>query len=253
MSDNAEIKRQLAKLSDLMLSSSKIVFFTGAGISTESGIPDYRSPGGIWSQFKPITYQEFIASEAARVEDWRRRFVMKNDFDSANPNIGHQFITRTIGQGRATGVITQNIDGLHRRAGVQEKNLIELHGNGTFGLCLDCAKKYQLSWAKTVIEQTGAAPRCDDCGGLLKAAVVSFGQAMPETEMRRADRWCRSCDLFVVMGSSLQVYPAASLPVIAKENGARLIVINHDKTPVDPAADLIIHSFIGPILRRVSG
>lgn len=253
MSTDGDIKGELAKLADLLSQSTDIVFFTGAGISTESGIPDYRSPGGLWSQMQPITFQEFVVSEEARLEDWRRRFVMNADFDAAEPNIGHRFIAEMIGRGESSGVITQNIDGLHQRAGVASDKLIELHGNATYGHCLECRAEYELAWARDYIETKRSAPHCSGCGGLVKAAVVSFGQAMPEAEMALGIDWARSCDLFVVLGSSLQVFPAASLPQIAKESGARLIVINRDATPLDSMADLVIHSFIGTVLKTVSG
>lgn len=253
MSTGTDIKRQLAKFSDLLADSERIVFFTGAGISTESGIPDYRSPGGIWTQMQPITFQEFTASEDARLEDWRRRFVMKADFDAAKPNVAHRFIADTIETGKGLGVITQNIDGLHQRSGVPQDRLIQLHGNGTFAHCLGCGHRYELSWAEDYIHTNQTSPRCEICGDLIKAAVVSFGQAMPEEEMALGITWSRSCDLFIVLGSSLQVFPAASLPQIAKENGAGLIVINRDDTPLDVTADLVIHSFIGAMLQQVCG
>ncbi len=253
MSTDADIKRELATLSDFLSDSTNIVFFTGAGISTESGIPDYRSPGGIWTQMQPIAFQEFVASEEARLEDWRRRFVMNADFDAAEPNVGHRFISDMIGNGSASGVITQNIDGLHQRSGVGSDKLIELHGNATYGRCLACGCEYELDWARDYIKARRSAPRCDACGGFVKAAVISFGQAMPEAEMARGINLSRACDLFIVLGSSLQVFPAASLPQMTKENGARLIIINRDRTPLDSLADLVIHSFIGNVLKDVSG
>ena len=234
----------LARMID---AAERVVALTGAGISTESGIPDFRSPGGIWSRMKPITYQEFVASEEARLEDWRRRFKMNADFARAQPNAGHLGLARMALDGRLGWVITQNIDGLHQRAGLPPERLIEVHGNVTHGRCLDCGLVMSLSDAKRLIEASGASPRCS-CGGLVKAAIVSFGERLPETAIRKAGEVSNEADLFLVIGSSLQVQPAAGLPLRAKRSGARLVIVNRDPTRLDDIADLVVRGAIGTVI-----
>ncbi|MBA5775799.1 NAD-dependent deacetylase [Stappia sp. F7233] len=222
------------------------VGFTGAGISTESGIPDFRSPGGIWSRFRPIEYDEFLASEDARLEDWDRRYKMIAEIRRAEPNAGHGLLAKLVRGGRFSCVITQNIDGLHQRSGLIDRQLVELHGNGTYASCLSCQKRHELDDLKVEVDE-GRAPRCKACGGLLKAAVVSFGQAMPEIGLTRAAEETDSCDLFLVMGSSLQVQPAASLPLMAKRAGASLVIMNREETHLDDLADLVIRAPIAKV------
>jgi NAD-dependent deacetylase len=237
---------ELAALHRLLQGGERIVALTGAGISTESGIPDVRSPGGLWTRIKPITYQEFCGSEEARLEDWRRRFKMNADFAAAAPNAGHHGLAQLAEDGRLTGVITQNIDGLHQRAGLPAALLIEIHGNSTHGRCLDCRAPMPLEEVRERIEATGASPRCG-CGGLVKAAVISFGERLPDQALRRACELAGAADLFLVIGSSLQVQPAASLPLAARRSGARLVIINRDPTPLDGHADLIVRQPIGAV------
>jgi NAD-dependent deacetylase len=237
---NAEI----AALVRLLSTSQRIVALTGAGISTESGIPDFRSPGGIWSRMKPITFQAFVASEEARLEDWRRRFKMNAEFARAEPNAGHRLLARLGADGKLLAVITQNIDGLHQRAGLPADLTIEIHGNATHGRCLSCGESMALAEVRRLIDATEAAPRCR-CGGLVKAAVISFGERMPEEAMRRAAEHATAADLFLVMGSSLQVQPAASLPLLARRAGACLVILNREPTPLDREADLVIRASIG--------
>ncbi|MXN67214.1 NAD-dependent deacetylase [Stappia sp. GBMRC 2046] len=222
------------------------VGFTGAGISTDSGIPDFRSPGGIWEHYRPIEFDEFLESEEVRLEDWRRRFDMIDTIRNAEPNAGHIVLTRLVREKRFSLVITQNIDGLHHKAGLSHENLVELHGNGTYAACLDCGRRHEFDDLRSTFA-AGCAPRCADCGGLVKAAVVSFGQAMPEAELARAAEETESCDLFVVLGSSLQVQPAASLPILAKRAGARLIIVNREATPIDDLADVVIRTSIAEV------
>lgn len=229
--------------------SSNIIVFTGAGISTESGVPDYRSPGGLWHKFEPILYEDFISDEATRREDWRRRFILNEEFCKAEPNAGHMAIVELQRQGKLLRLITQNVDGLHQRSGISDDNIIELHGNCTYATCLNCVKPYSLEQCHEKIETTDQSPVCDECGGLLKAAVINFGQAMPLEEMMQAEDDTKNCDLFIVLGSSLQVYPAAALPQIAKRNGAALFIINRDPTPLDHLADLAIHAELGKSLQ----
>jgi NAD-dependent deacetylase len=241
----AEGNEEFSGLLGLIRRAERIVALTGAGISTESGIPDFRSPGGLWTRgIKPITYQDFQASEEARMEDWRRRFRMNADFAAAEPNAGHLGLARLSNDGRLKTLITQNIDSLHIRAGSPPDDLIEIHGNSSEGRCLDCRSIMTLEKVRTIIEETGASPRCL-CGGYVKAAVVSFGQRIPDDVLQRASAAAEAADLFLVIGSSLQVHPAASLPLMAKRSGAAFAIINRDATPLDQLADFVVHRPIG--------
>lgn len=231
--------------------AERVVIFTGAGISTESGIPDYRSPGGLWTKIQPIYFQDFVSSEEARLADWKRRFRFRDEVKAAAPNQGHLAIARMIASGKAGAVITQNIDGLHQRAGVPADRVIEIHGNATYATCLDCGRRHELDTMEAVIERTGASPRCSACGGLVKAAVISFGQAMPAREMMRAEHAIEDADLCLAIGSSLQVQPAASLPMAAKYHGARLVIVNRDPTPLDGIADHVLRGAIGEVFSRL--
>ncbi|SNY93527.1 NAD-dependent deacetylase [Cohaesibacter sp. ES.047] len=243
---------KLALLGEMIEEAETIVAFTGAGISTESGIPDFRSPNGLWSQMDPIMFDDFVASEETRLEDWRRRFIMNKDFAVAKPNEGHKALVRMAKSGKLISTITQNIDGLHQRSGLPEHDVVEIHGNSTYGACLECDSQVDLKTVRRTIDETGASPRCDHCGGLVKAAIINFGQAMPEAKMHRAMQDAADCDLFIVLGSSLQVYPAANLPQIAKHHDARLVIINRDPTPFDRIADLYIHGEIGSTLKTIA-
>lgn len=231
----------------LLTESRRTVVFSGAGISTESGIPDFRSPGGLWSRLRPIDFQEFLASEAARREAWRRKFELDDAIGAVQPNAGHRAVARLVAAGRVSHVLTQNIDGLHRASGVPADRIVELHGNGTYAACLACHKRYALADIRVRFEADGAAPLCA-CGGYIKSATVSFGQPMPLHAMHVAEAATLACDLFVVIGSSLQVYPAASLPELARRNGARLLIINREPTPLDAIANLVLHAESGPTL-----
>jgi NAD-dependent deacetylase len=243
---DASGKPEITALRRLIEGSDRIVALTGAGISTESGIPDFRSPGGIWTRMTPITYQEFVASEEARLEDWRRRFTMNEAFARAEPNAGHRALTHLSRCQKLRTVVTQNIDGLHQRAGFPPERLIEIHGNATHGRCLDCRTRMSLVEVRAAIDSTGLSPRCA-CGGPVKAAVISFGEAMPEDRMRRAAEQARFADLFIVIGSSLQVQPAASLPLMAKQGGATLVILNREATSLDGEAELILRQPIGAV------
>jgi NAD-dependent deacetylase len=233
--------------------ASKVVAFTGAGISTESGIPDFRSPGGIWTKYQPIDFSDFMASEEMRRESWRRKFATHGDIGAAEPNRGHRAIAKLAERGTVTSVITQNIDGLHQRSGVAPERVIELHGNTTYAVCLDCHERYDLEPIRVAFEADGALPLCDACDGIVKTATISFGQQMPETEMLRAEAVTLECDLFIAIGSSLRVFPAAGFPVVAKRNGAKLVILNREATDLDEHADLIIHDEIGPTLGDAVG
>ena len=234
--------------------SNKIVFFTGAGISTESGIPDFRSPGtGIWNKISPIDFQEFVASENRRTESWRRRFSGDSKMTEAEPNKGHEAIAKLIDEGKATAVITQNIDNLHQKSGVAEDLVIELHGNSGYAKCLDCGFRYELADLELQFKAKGRVEPCSRCGGIIKSATISFGQAMPEDAMHQAQVETVNCDLFIVLGSSLVVYPAAGFPELATRLGTPLVILNRESTPLDPLADLVINDEIGPSMSYVVG
>jgi len=240
---------ETAGLSAALATARRIVVFTGAGISTESGIPDFRSPGGIWTRMAPIDFRDFVASAEMRREAWRRRFAMEESFAAANPNAGHLAVAKLVADGRATHVITQNIDNLHQDSGVPEDKVIELHGNTRYAKCLDCGARMELGPIRAHFERHGEPPDCTFCGGIVKTATISFGQAMPEAEMARAEAATLGCDLFLVLGSSLVVYPAAGFPLLAKRNGARLVIVNREPTEQDGLADLVIHDAIGKVMR----
>ncbi len=241
------------RLHDLIAGAKRIVAFTGAGISTESGIPDFRSPGGIWTKYQPIYFDDFMSSEEMRRESWRRKFATDETMVKAEPNAGHRALAKLVEQGKMTAIITQNIDGLHQRSGVPDSRIIELHGNTTYATCLDCGQRHELAPIKKAFQGKGTLPLCSKCDGIVKTATISFGQAMPEIQMARAQDETMGCDLFVVLGSSLVVYPAAGFPKIAKRKGARLVIVNREPTDQDDDADMVIHAEIGPTLSRVVG
>ncbi|MEQ8234663.1 MAG: Sir2 family NAD-dependent protein deacetylase [Gammaproteobacteria bacterium] len=243
----------IAELARLVAASTRMVAFTGAGISTESGIPDFRSPGGIWSQMAPIMFDDFVRSAEMRREAWRRKIAMDADFRRAQPNRGHRALASLVAGGQMSAVITQNVDGLHQASGVPDAQVIELHGNTTYAACLDCAKRFELDPIIAAFEHDGTLPECDACGGLVKTATVSFGQSMPPAAMARAEEETLACDLFIVLGSSLVVYPAAGFPLLARKNGARLVIINREPTEQDALADLVIHDTIGSTLGNALG
>ena len=243
-----DVTTAIDRLRALVDEASVIVPFTGAGISTECGIPDFRSPGGIWTRMRPIDFSDFLASQEARDESWRRRFAMQDQFGGARPGRGHQALASLYRAGKSPGVVTQNIDNLHQASGIASEHVVELHGNTTYATCLDCAARYELPWVKRFFDASGRAPSCTSCGGHIKTATVSFGQAMPEREMQRAEELTRSADLFIAIGSSLVVWPAAGFPLMAKRNGASLVIINRDPTDFDDVADLVVRQDIGNAL-----
>lgn len=226
----------------------RVAVFTGAGISTECGIPDFRSPGGLWTKNRPIDYDSFVGSAEMRAEAWRRVFAMEPTFRAARPGEGHMAIAHLVGIGKASAIITQNIDNLHQRSGVASDRIIELHGNGSYATCLSCGLRHELDDIRGPFLDTEEPPGCRACGGMVKTATVSFGQAMPEQAMARAAAEAEACDLFLAIGSSLVVYPAAGFPLMAKRSGARLVIVNRDETDFDPFADLTVRSDIGASL-----
>jgi NAD-dependent deacetylase len=240
-------------LARLIHAARRIVVFTGAGISTESGIPDFRSPGGIWSKNRVIYFDEFVRSRDARIEAWTRLFNGRKMLMGAEPNAGHRAVAKLYERGIVSHVVTQNVDGLHQSSGVPDDRVIELHGNSTYAKCLECGTRYSLDDMQALFEATGEPPGCEVCGGLVKSATISFGQAMPEREMRRAQEATEACDLMIVIGSSLVVYPAAGFPVLAKRLGAKLAILNREPTELDEIADVVVNNEIGPTLSRIVG
>jgi NAD-dependent deacetylase len=236
------------QLGDMIAAARTIVPFTGAGISTECGIPDFRSPGGLWTRNHPIPFDEFVASQDARDESWRRRFAMEETFAAAKPGRGHRALASLYRAGKVPAVITQNIDNLHQASGFAAEHVVELHGNTTYARCIGCGQIYQLDWVRRQFEADGAAPRCTVCDEPVKAATVSFGQSMPEDAMQRAGELSQACDLFIAIGSSLVVWPAAGFPMMAKHCGAKLVIINREPTDQDDIADLVLPYDIGETL-----
>ena len=241
------------ELRRMIEASHRAVVFTGAGISTESGIPDFRSPGGFWTKYKPIEFGDFIASKEMRREAWRRKMMTDESFSRAAPNRGHRAIAHLVEQGKAASVITQNVDGLHQKSGVMDERVIELHGNSTYAKCLRCERRYELEPIFEKFRADEEPPECAVCGGLIKTATISFGQPMPVEAMRRTKEESLACDLFMAVGSSLVVYPAASFPAVAKRNGALMVIINRDPTDMDHLADLVLNLEIGETLGAVTG
>jgi len=244
----------VGQLRGLIDAASRVVIFTGAGISTESGIPDFRSPGGLWTKYQPIQFQDFMASAEMRRESWRRKFAMDGVMETAEPNRGHRAVARLVESGKVTSVVTQNVDGLHQASGVPDAQVIELHGNSTYAKCLSCGQRHELEEIKAAFLPEEKLPLCRSCGSdLLKTATISFGQAMPEKEMARAQAETMTCDLLIAIGSSLVVYPAAGFPIMAKQNGAGLAILNREPTDLDPYADLVVNGEIGPTLGDAVG
>ena len=230
----------------------RVVVFTGAGISTESGIPDFRSPGGVWTRRNPIDFSDFMKSDEARRETWRRRFAMEETLRKATPNRGHRAVAELVRRGKAAAVITQNIDGLHQDSGIPDDKVVELHGNTTYATCLECSQRYEIDALRVDFERDNIVPHCA-CGGWVKTATISFGQSLPSAALRRAQFETLKADLFIVVGSSLVVYPAAAFPELAKRNGANLVILNRDPTGLDEAADLVMNRAIGDTLGVVVG
>jgi len=225
------------------------VVFTGAGISTESGIPDFRSPNGVWARNTPVYYQEFLKSAAARFEYWRQKAEAAGDFEQAEPNVGHRVLAKWETADRVRGVITQNIDGLHQLAG--SRRVLELHGTARWVGCLDCRARFEPVPLLAAFRAEQAVPDCPKCGGMLKSATVSFGQPLPTDVLDESTDWASECDLFLAIGSSLVVHPAAGLPALARRSGARLVIINREATDLDEMADAVIRTPIGEALSQI--
>jgi NAD-dependent deacetylase len=239
------------RLREMIGNARRVAIFTGAGISTESGIPDFRSPGGVWSRMSPIYFQEFVASEEKRRESWERAFGGRAGWTGREPNAGHYACARLVAAGKAQAVITQNVDNLHQAAGVPAERVIELHGNASYATCLDCGLRHELADLKALYQATGDLPCCRECAGIVKTATISFGQPLPEAAMARAEVEAMTCDLFLVLGSSLAVTPANGYPLLARQTGAALVIVNRDPTYYDDEADLVLHDEIGPTMSEV--
>ncbi|MFO0971916.1 MAG: Sir2 family NAD-dependent protein deacetylase [Phycisphaerae bacterium] len=240
----------LARLIDFAR-SNRTVAFTGAGISTESGIADFRSPGGVWSRHQPIPIDDFLASHDARRRFWAARREMYDTFVAARPNAGHHALARLESAGRLEAVITQNIDELHQLAG--SRRVLELHGTARHVLCLDCQRRYPAGDIQARLVAGEEVPTCDACGGWLKSATVSFGQALPADVLNESFRLAQECELFLAIGSSLVVQPASLLPAAAQQAGARLVILTRSETPLDAVADVVIHASIGETLAALVG
>src|ERR1700726_1192912 len=244
----SDLRSGVEQLGDMIAAASTIIAFTGAGISTECGIPDFRSPGGVWTRNRPIPFDEFVASKQARDEAWRRRFAMETTVAAAKPGRGHRALASLYRAGKVPAIITQNIDNLHQASGFAADHVVELHGNTTYARCIGCGRPYDLAWVKRCFESIGGPPDCTVCEEPVKTATISFGQAMPEDAMRRAKELAQRCDLFLAIGSSLVVWPAAGFPGMAKHCGAKLVIINNEPTEQDDLADLVIRHDIGETL-----
>ncbi|MSP31910.1 MAG: NAD-dependent deacetylase [Pseudolabrys sp.] len=248
-----DLATAISELRGLIAGAQSIIPFTGAGISTECGIPDFRSPGGLWTKNRPIPFDDFMTSSEMRTESWRRRFVLEESFAQAQPGRGHRALATLYHAGKIPALVTQNIDNLHQASGIPPQDIVELHGNTTYALCLACATRYELSWVREKFEANGQhAPDCT-CGGYIKTATVSFGQAMPAEAMQRAEELTKRCDLFVAVGSSLVVWPAAGFPLMAKRNGAALVIVNRESTEFDELADLVVRHDIGDVFAPFIG
>lgn len=240
-----------AALRHMIEKARQVVAFTGAGMSTESGVPDFRSPGGVWSRMKPILFQDFVAQEESRREAWRRAFSGAAGWTGAAPNSGHFALASLMKSGKLSHIVTQNVDGLHQAAGAPPDLVIELHGNASYAVCLICNLRHELEDLRAPFLERAEVPACRACGGLVKTATISFGQPMPTDLMARAEAVALECDLFLVLGSSLKVFPAAGLPLMAKRHGATLAIVNREATDQDRFADLVLHDEIGATLAEV--
>lgn len=249
------MEQSVAKGVELIRESEKILVFTGAGLSTESGIPDFRSPGGIWDRYDPsdFYFQKIVSDEKAREKYWEMSSEFYEMMKDAVPNRAHLAIAELEGTGKLLAIVTQNVDRLHHKAGNSPDKIIEIHGTTFSVSCLSCGKAYDRDEIEVRLRSGVKAPYCDDCSGILKPDTISFGQAMPEEKMALSLKHARDCDLCIVLGSSLVVYPAASVPIQAVETEAKLMIINRDETPLDPHAALTIHDSVAKTLGQIMG
>jgi NAD-dependent deacetylase len=245
-------EEKIGRVAGMITKAENVVVFTGAGVSTESGIPDFRSPGGFWTKFDPedFTIDKYLASPETRRKQWR--FLLSGDlFQDARPNAAHEAIADLERLGRLNCVITQNIDNLHQKAGNDPAKVFELHGNMRWIRCLDCGERYPLEEILRRNRGSEEVPVCGSCAGILKPDVIFFGEALPEETLQEATRRASRCDLLIVVGSSLVVYPAAYMPLYAKQTGAGLVIVNLSTTPADKIADVVIHASAGEVMGRI--
>ncbi|KQC12819.1 MAG: hypothetical protein APR63_10235 [Desulfuromonas sp. SDB] len=238
-------RQQIIEFKQLLSRTEKIVGFTGAGVSTESGIPDYRSAGGIWDRFKPVTIDEFMSSEQKRIQYWQRKVILWEQISRAKPGKTHVFFKQLYDRQRLNGLITQNIDGLHETSGLPDELIVNLHGTNLSTICMSCGKKFPSSILFKHLDLTKGSPRCEICDGYLKPDTISFGQQLDPVNLKRATFFSQHCQLMIVAGSSLVVQPAASFPLIAKQSGARLAIITISETPLDVYADFLFKIKLG--------
>src|SRR5260370_25363672 len=243
----ADMETGIARLRELVDEAEVVVPFTGAGMSTECGIPDFSSPGGLWMKYHPIPFDEFMESAEMRRESWRRRFAMDKQFSTARPGCGHLALASLHRFGKIPAVITQNIDNLHQASGFAADKVVELHGNTTYATCLDCGRRYELASVKARFEEDGRAPACD-CGGYIKTATISFGQAMPEAAMRRAEALASACDLFLAIGSALVVLAPAGFSLLCHRSGGRPVGVHPGAADFGDIAALLIRAEIAQTL-----
>jgi NAD-dependent deacetylase len=244
------MKDPIAKIAAKIKEGGNNVVFTGAGISTESGIPDYRSQGGIWDKFRPVYFDEFMSSKEARIEYWRRWVELYRGIVQARPNPAHLALAGLHDMGLLQAVVTQNVDGLHQESGLPDEKIIELHGNTRRIRCMSCRQVIPIENVQQRLKAGDPAPECE-CGGYLKPDTISFGQAMPVAEVEKAVALSKGSDFFMVVGSTLVVQPAAHMPYYAKNNGAFLAVINLSETPCDEMCDVLIRDKAGQVLQEI--
>ncbi len=245
------LQEQLQDVAELMQAAKRIVALTGAGISTESGIPDFRSPGSIWQQESPVSYADFLHKPEARQKYWQTRRNLSGQVAAAQPNAAHLALADLERRGILHGIITQNFDGLHFDAGNQAERIVELHGTSREAACTLCRRRSSIQELQQRVDAGEIDPRCSACGGYLKAATILFGQKVPEQELTRARKMAASCDLFMVVGSSLKVTPAAALPRLALSRDVPFIIINLQPTPLDDYADVVIRARAGVVLPEI--
>ena len=239
------------KLAAMIDEAQAVVAFTGAGISTECGVPDFRSPDSAWKTYPPIPFDQFLADEAMRLEAWKRKFAMDDLYAGAKPGRGHAALARLVATGKVSHIITQNIDNLHQQAGNDPTKVFELHGNMRWIRCLDCGERHPLEEVLRRNRGSEELPVCGNCAGILKPDVIFFGEALPEETLQEATRRASRCDLLIVVGSSLVVYPAAYMPLYAKQMGAGLVIVNLGATSADNIADVVIHAAAGQTMGRI--
>ena len=232
----------------MLADSGRVVGFTGAGVSTESGISDYRSQGGIWEKFRPVYLDEFMTDKKKRLLYWERKQAMWASISRATPGPAHLFFADLYQKGLLTGLITQNIDGLHEKSGIPAENIVNLHGTALDIICMSCRTVFKADHFMENIDLSKGSPRCEKCSGLLKPNTISFGQNLDPAALAQAEKLARQCDLMIAAGSTLEVQPAASFPLLARQAGARLVIITLSETPFDTDADLVVHKALGEFL-----